>query len=689
MSKLTQAPPFTAVEPVTDLLHGVTVTDPYRWLEDGNSPRTQEWLEEQRRFARVYLDSLPGRDRIRKSIREYLAVESYDLLKKFGDRYYFRKRLPDQQQPCIYMRDGVEGHDRLLLDPANLGSGPFTAVKPHIVSPDGRMLLYEIKEGGERTGKFALLDIESRTTLPDILPRGYLHGFAFHPECRSFYYAHEALQSQRRFYRAAYCHVLGTPFSEDREVFFAGEDEKLRLILFSDEHRLGILVHQLGERPVTEFYIKPFAGDNNPVLVSSEAGCVFAPMFVQGRTIVLTDRHAPNRRIVELFPDGEGGQQWRDIVPEIDTPINSWMVAGDRIYVSYLKKMTQCIVGFDLSGNKLSEVPLGPNETVRIIGGCQQSDELFLEAESFTEPVGIFRFSTWSQQRTLWARRNCPSLVSQFKSSQVWYASKDGTRIPMFLVGREDVLAGGTRAAIMTSYGGFGISMTPQFSVLVALLMERGCLFALPNIRGGSEFGGQWHDAARRRKRQTAFDDFLCAAEWLIQTGRTSAGQLAIFGGSNSGLLAGAALTQRPDLFCAVLCMVPVLDMLRYHLFDNAHAWRDELGTVEDPDDFTALAGYSPYHNVRPGVAYPATMIVSGDSDQKCNPLHARKMTARLQAANVSGLPILLDYSRFRGHSPVLPLNERIEALTDRVAFFCDRLGLSAAEGGPSCHFSC
>jgi prolyl oligopeptidase len=246
----------------------------------------------------------------------------------------------------------------------------------------------------------------------------------------------------------------------------------------------------------------------------------------------------------------------------------------------------------------------------------------------------------------------------------------------MFLVGRREVLENGSHPTIMTSYGGYGASMTPQFSVFVAFLIEHRCLFALPNIRGGSEFGSEWHTAAKRRKRQVAFDDFLSAAEWLIETRYTEPRRLAIFGGSNSGLLVGAAMTQRPDLFRAVVCMVPMLDMLRYHLFDNAHLWKDEFGTAEDPEDFAALMNYSPYHSVRYGAAYPATMIISGDRDQNCNPLHARKMTARLQAANSSEHPIILDYCPFRGHSPVLPLSERIEGLTDRIAFLCDQLGL-------------
>lgn len=247
----------------------------------------------------------------------------------------------------------------------------------------------------------------------------------------------------------------------------------------------------------------------------------------------------------------------------------------------------------------------------------------------------------------------------------------------MFLVGRRDVLKHRNSPTIMTSYGGYGVSMTPQFSVFVAFFMELGCLFALPNIRGGSEFGIEWHNAAKRRNRQTAYDDFLYAAEWLIRSGHTHPKKLAIFGGSNSGLLVGAAMTQRPDLFRAVVCMVPMLDMLRYHLFDNAHVWKDEFGTADDPDDFAALARYSPYHNVQKAVAYPATMIVSGDADRNCNPLHARKMTARLQAANVSEHPIFLDYSEFRGHSPVLPLSVRVNALTDRMAFLCDQLQLA------------
>jgi prolyl oligopeptidase len=673
---LASAPPFSPVELVTELFHGVSVTDPYRWLEDQDSPRTRCWIEEQRSYARACLDHLPGRDRIRARIREFLAVKTYDSLQKAGKRYFFRKRLEDQEQPCIYMRDGADAEDQLLVDPTEHGTGKYTAVKPLRVSPDGRLLLFEVKDGGERTGTFKLLEIQSRRTLPDVLPRGYLRGFAFVPDGKSFCYVHEPANGKESYRRSAFRHVLGTEFKEDREIFFAGEGEKLRLCLTSDTTRICFLVYRFLEKTCTDCYLKPWERDAAPERIVRNADYSFGPLLLRGRILAVTDRGAPNLRIVELRLRPEGEPEWVDLVPESDSRIQQWVVAGDSLLVSCIRGTTQRISVFDLDGNKTGELPLRRGETVSFIGASPENDELFLESESFTEPIAIDRYSPREGKRIPWAKRTIPFDSASYDHIEVRYASKDGTEIPMFLVGRRDVLKRSGNPTIMTSYGGYGVSVTPQFSIFVAFLMERGCLFALPNIRGGSEFGVAWHNAARRRNRQTAYDDFLCAAEWLLKTGRTAPGKLGIFGGSNSGLLVGAALTQRPDLFGAVVCMVPMLDMLRYHLFDNAHVWKEEFGTVEDPDDFAALAKYSPYHQVRNGVAYPATMIVSGDADRNCNPLHARKMTARLQAANASEHPIFLDYSKFRGHSPVLPLSERIKALTNRMAFLCDQFQL-------------
>ena len=682
MPELTMAPPVSAVEPVTDILHGVAITDRYRWLEDQNSPRTRAWIEEQTRYARAYLDSIPGREDIRNRIRSFLAIETHDSVVKAGNRYFFRKRLPDDEQPSIYMREGAEGEDQLLIDPSRLGSGSHIAVKPLRASSDGCLLLYEIKEGGERSGTFAVFRVDSRTTLRDILPKGYLRGFAFAADGKSFYYVHEALDSERPFYRVAYRHVLGSDFQEDEEIFHAGEGQNLRLSLVCNAHWLGFLVYDFGEKTRTSFYLKPMNDAEPPEAVFERAAWKFGPVLLGEKILAITDRDAPNLRIVEVRGRRGEERKWLNVVPESDYRIEQWGVPGDRILILCSRNMERRIRMFDLSGRKTEELVVRPEETLRLLSGGPESDEVFLERESFTEPVRIVRYAPKRGECAPWARRNVPFDGSQYSYQQLRFSSKDGEEIPIYLAGRKDVLAGGyCHPAIMTSYGGYGVSMTPQFSVFVAFLMERGCLFALPNIRGGAEFGKEWHEAAKRRNRQRAYDDFLAAAEWLIETGRTAPHKLAIFGGSNSGLLVGAALTQRPELFRAVVCMVPMLDMLRYHLFDNAHVWREEFGTADDPEDFAILARYSPYHQVQDKTAYPATMIVSGDADRNCNPLHARKMTARLQAANISGRPIFLDYSEFRGHSPVLPLSQRIEALTDRMAFLCDQLGLPSVMG--------
>ncbi|MGH9500359.1 MAG: prolyl oligopeptidase family serine peptidase [Terriglobales bacterium] len=675
MHKLIEAPPYSPVKAVTEILHGISVTDPYRWLEDQHSPRTRKWIAEQSAYTSAYLESIP-RKRIRRRIRQFLAIQTYESPLQVGNRYFFRKRLPDQEQPCICMREGVSGEDQLLVDPAQWGTGNLTAVNPLCASPEGHLLLYEVKEGGELTSTFTILDIATRKALRDVLPRGCLRGFAFAPDGRSFYYVHEGLGAKRPFYRAAYHHVLGTEFGEDREIFSAGEDKQLRLSLISDAKRLGFLVYRFHEKTQTDLYLKRFECEGEPQVICANVDNTFCPLLLRDRVLVLTDRDAPNLRLAEIRVSKDSEPVLVDVVPECEARITGCVVAGEHIFISYLRRTTTQVLIFDLWGKKTGEVPIREDETVRLVGGSPDSEDLMFESESFTAPIAVSRYSPRTGKRSFWARRDIPFEFANFSHSQVWYTSKDGTRVPMFLVGRRDVLAGGDHATIMTSYGGSGVSMTPQFSVLVAFLIEHGCLFALPNIRGGSEFGAAWHSAAKGRNRQNAYDDFLCAAEWLIATGRTTPQKLAIFGGSNAGLLVGVALTQRPDLFRAAVCMVPILDMLRYHLFDDARAWQPEFGTAEDPDDFATLIKYSPYHRVRQGVAYPATMIVSGDADGKCNPLHARKMTARLQAANTSERPILLDYSQFRGHAPVLPLSVRIESLTDRLAFLCDQLQL-------------
>lgn len=678
MRKLMDAPPFTPIEPVMDILHEVPVTDPYRWLEEQSSPRTRKWIAEQTACTRTYLDSLPARDRIQKRVAELLSVGTIDSLQKVGSQYFFRKRSATQEQFCICMRDGPEGEDQILVDPAAFGTGNFTAVQICMISPDARLLAYQVRQGGEDCHRVEFLDVNTRTHLPDNLPRGFLWGFAFSPDNSGFYYVHQASSSQHPHYRAVLHHVMGNDAKNDREIFFAGEDTGLHVSIRADAARLGIVALKNSGPPTTDLHIYDLKSNLMRPLLKSIEG-IYSPFLANGRTFVFTENGSPNGRIAELLSGPDGVVRWKEIVPERPARIINFSVVGDRLFVAYLEKFATVVHTFDLDGCYIGDLQFPATQTIRILAQVPYSDELLYQSESFTQRRRFHRYIPATRQHKPWSQSETSNESQELMPIHDSYRSSDGTRVPIYMVGEKPVLnAKATRPVILTSYGGFGAAMTPQFSIFTTWMMEHGCIFALPNIRGGCELGADWHLAAKRRNRQKAFDDFIAAAEWLIQGGVTTPKKLAIFGGSNSGLLVGAAITQRPDLFQACLCIAPLLDMVRYHLFDDAAKWTEEFGCADNVDDFKALYAYSPYHNVRDGVGYPATLIISGDADTRCNPMHARKMVARLQAASSSPYPILLDYRPQRGHVPVLPLSERINAMTDRLCFLSHALELNA-----------
>src|SRR5208337_954762 len=437
MPKLAVAPPFSPIEPVTEVLHGVTITDPYRWLENQDSPQTCAWIKKQISHTRGYLDSLPGREFIRRRIRECLAIETYDSVFTSGDRYFFRKRKADQEQPSIYMREGPEGEDQLLIDPSEHGVNNYTAVKPLKVSSDGGFLLYERKEGGERTGTFFILDVENRRTLPDSLPRGYLRGFSFAPNCEGFYYVHENTASARPLYRAAYYHALGSPCRDDTELFFAGEELNLRLYLIGNEGSLGFIVNRFHEKTRTDFYVAKVTPAISPELVLEDADYIFDPVLADGRVIAKTDLNAPNFRIAEVYSGGERGPEWKDIIAERNIRINEWRVCGDKVIVSYMDEAATRIFVFDLSGQQICEIQIYQDETARLPAQPCHGDDLPIETESFVEPISVSRCSLATGSRSPWARRKIPGLdATRYCHLRVRYSSKDGTGIPMFLVGR-------------------------------------------------------------------------------------------------------------------------------------------------------------------------------------------------------------------------------------------------------------
>ena len=674
--------PLAPVEPVTETLHGVTVVDPYRWLEDQNCLRTREWLDAETSYTREYLDAIPGRPVLRKRVAELLDVEFCREPRKAGNRLFFLKRNIHQEQPVLAMREGESGEDIVLLDPVQMTGSPQSAISILATSPNGRLLAFAARIGGEDCAPIGFLDVDNRQVLGDRLPAGICGGLVFSEDRRGFYYIHRELNSPRPCYQAVLWHTLGTSFAEGEQIFFLGERPNLRLIIAGNCGSRVFLYRAatLTDPMRSDFYLHDLRTGRPPEKILENIEGVFCPFFVDDQLFAFTDLEAPNRRVVVIDLQNPAPANWRTVVAEGKRSIEQFAVAGDSLYLVYLENLAHRILIFDLTGNARGELTTPAEGSVQLCWQPDPTDTLFYQFSSFAHPPTTLEYRRGSNARELGGANDLSGHRSPIEVKRVRYPAKDGTFIPMFLVSKKDAGSNGPRPVFLTAYGGFGNSITPRFTAYATVLMGLGCVFAVANVRGGAEFGKQWHEAAKRHKRQIAIDDFLSAAEWLMEEKIAEPGRIGIGGGSNAGLLVGAALTQRPDLFRAVLCLGPLLDMLRYHKFDHASYWIEELGSADLPDDFLALYSYSPYHRIRDDAAYPAVMFISGDADTRCNPMHTRKMAARLQAANVSDRPILLDYKPAWGHIPVQPLTARIEALTDRLLFLCHELDLKIPE---------
>jgi prolyl oligopeptidase len=676
------SPPPATREPVTEVLHGITIVDPYRWLEEQNSDRTRKWIAEQTAYTRAYLGSIRGRAQIRKRVEEILAVETYRDPRKAGERFFVLKREASQEQPVLVMREGESDADIVLLDPVQMTGSPRAAVDILAISLNGRLLAFAARGGGEDCAPIGFLDVDSRQVLGDRLPAGICGGLVLSEDRRGVYYVHRELNSPRPCYQAVFWHTFGTSFENDKEIFFLAEQPNLRLIIAATcGSKLFLYQAATLEDPMrSDFYVHDLGSGQAPKKILENVEGIFCPFFVGNKLFAFTDLHASNRRVVAIDLDNPGTASWRTVVPEGKFPMVQFAVAGDSLCLVYLENLAHRVLTFDLTGKIRGELPTPADGSVQLCYQQGPTDTLFYQFSSFAHVPVIFRHRHGKGVRELSTASPVSGHRSSINVKRVRYPAKDGTLIPMFLVSKKDAGANGPGPVFLTAYGGFGTSITPRFTAYATILMELGCVFAVANVRGGAEFGKEWHEAAKRHKRQTAIGDFLSAADWLLAKNIAEPGRIAIGGGSNAGLLVGAALTQRPDLFRAVLCLGPLLDMLRYHKFDLARYWIDELGSADAPDDFHALHSYSPYHRIRDNVAYPAVMFISGDADTRCNPMHTRKMAARLQAANISGYPILLDYKPAWGHIPVQPLTTRIEALTDRLLFLCHELDLKIPE---------
>ena len=686
MTQVRIAPPITPVEPVTEILHGIEVTDPYRWLEDQNSLRTREWLDEQAAYTRAYFEAIPERDRIRTRVCELLALkEVISEPWNIGDRYFFMKRRESGEQPVIAFREGLFGPETILVDPSERGTGTSTAVSIAAVSHDGRFLAYSVRQGGTDHSSIEILDVERRSALPDRLPEGFCTGFVFSSDGTGFYYSQRELHDAHPNYREAFWHQFGTNQSEDRQTFFAEGNSNLFLgiVESSENNVLAYTVYCVGKSPQTSVYLQEMSSQpaEAKLVVQEIRGC-FVPFFVRDQLLAFTDFAAPNFRIVRIDSVHSDPSYWYDIVPESDRRIQQFAVAGNQVFVTRTDRFSTKMDVFGLDGTQKQAPSFPACATIDLLNRTNASEKLFYSYSSISKPAATYWYDVRRQEAGTWSEED--SLVDPLAIAveETKYSSADGTPIPLFLAAHKSLLHSGPLPTFLTGYGGFGSCVTPRFTAFASFLIEKGFLFAVAALRGGSELGEQWHRAGKRENRQKSFDDFVAAAEWLITEKRSASHRIAIGGGSNAGLLVGAALTQRPDLFRAAICLGPLIDMTRYHLFDFAAGWVDEYGSPEDQDDFRSLLAYSPYHHVSDRATYPAVLLISGDADTRCNPMHARKMAARLQAATSSIHPILLDYKPEWGHTPVQPFSTKIEALTDRLAFVCHELGVHVQSEG-------
>ena len=680
MSSRPPYPPTSGGDEV-EILHGESIPDPYRWLEQGDDPRTQAWTASQNALTESLLAAVPGRARLRARLDELLSIGALSTPEPVAGRYFYQRRDGRQNQPVLYVREGRDGEDRVLIDPNQLDAQGTTALDWFYPSEDGRLLAYGLSENGSEQSLLHVLEVDSGAQLPDRIPRTRSADLAWLPDGSGFYYTRypaggEVPEGEEHYHRSVFFHRLGTDSARDPLIFRPAEKEHWPGVGLSPDGRwLVIGVARTFDQ--TDLYLQDLVAGTPPVPVAKDVPATFDGEVVRGRLYLRTNLDAPTYRLYLVDPERPAREGWREIVPpRTDAVLDGFRITGSTLALSYLERAASRLRLADLEGNGVREVALPTIGSLFGLSGEWDGDELYYGFTSYTVPPTVYRLALPAGTAELWRRVDADLDPSRYEVRQVGYPSRDGTEVTMFVVHRSGLPRDGANPVYLSGYGGFNISMTPAFSRSLLLWLERGGVVAIPNIRGGGEYGEAWHQGGMLGHKQNSFDDFIAAAEWLIRERYTRPERLAAAGGSNGGLLMGAVLTQRPELFGAVVIQVPLLDMLRYHRFLIARLWIPEYGSAEDPEQFRWLRAYSPYHHVRDGVRYPAVLLATAESDTRVDPMHARKMAARLQAATSSDRPVLLRLEARAGHGAGKPLNKVLDELTDTWTFVFWQLGV-------------
>ena len=670
-----KCPPVARIDSTKDTYGSTVVADPYRWLENQDSSETRAWIESEQKCTEAALSKLPGRTQLAKRLGELLHTDSFEAPVERGGRYFFLKRLAGQDLMQLYIRPSLNAPDELLIDPLPWSADHSTSVTFENVSRDGKFVFYGRRDGGQDEITLRVLEVDTKKTLPDAFPKGQYFSVEPTPDNKTVYYSLVTTDGPR-----AFVHRMGDDPTKDRMIFGKdlGKDRILGLQLSEDGNYLVYQVVFGSGSEQTEIYVQNVK-ENGPVVAAvSGQKSIFNPIFAGDQLFILTNWKAPQWRVFSASLAAPQIEHWREFVPESDVHLEAAAASGGKLMGQYTHNASSELKVFGADGKVQSSIPLPSLGTVGATTGRWESPELFFSFESYDSAPAIFRYDVTEAKSEVWARDKAQIDSSALGIEQVWYPSKDKTRIPMFLFHKKGLKLDGSNPVLLTGYGGFDVSTTPFYWPLLLVWVEHGGIVAEANLRGGGEFGEEWHRAGMFEKKQTVFNDFFAAAEFLIASKYTTPSRLAITGGSNGGLLMGAAITQHPEMFRAVICAYPLLDMLRFHKFLEGPYWVSEYGSAEIPDQFKYLYAYSPYHRVVDATKYPATLFVTGDGDTRVAPLHARKMAARLQAANGSNHPILLLYDTKSGHSGGRPINKTIEELTDRLSFLFWQLGVPA-----------
>jgi prolyl oligopeptidase len=666
-------PPKTQVNEVKEVIQGVEISDPYRWLEDQNSSETRSWIDTQNAYTDSQLAKLPGREELKQRLSAFIKIDFMGVPVVENDRYFFFKRQGDQDQAILYMRKGLKGKDEVLIDPLPMSADHSTSIFIDSISQDGRLLAYSVRQGGQDEVVPHLFDVDAHKDLPDSFPKARYGAFAVTPDKSGVYVSRLSPEGPRVFF-----HKVGADSAKDAELFGKGygPDKIISIDVSEDGHYLFIEVAYGATGDRTEIYFQDLRTHGPITTVVNDLDAAFFPQVAGDKMYLRTNWKAPKWRLLEVDLKHPSRDQWREVLPESQSVLEGFSPVGGKLAARMTENVISRVKLFDTAGKLIREIAPPTIGSLSGLAGRWQSNEAFFTFRSYHVPTTVYRYDLATGKQSVWSQLKVPIETDKYEVEQVWYSSKDGTKVPMFLAHAKGLKRDGSNPVLMTGYGGFNISSTPGFNPMAAAWIASGGIYAVANLRGGGEFGEEWHRAGMLGNKQNVFDDFIAAAEWLIQNNYTKASRLAIHGRSNGGLLMGAMITQRPDLFGAIICGYPLLDMVRYQKFKVAKYWVPEYGSSDDPEQFKYIYAYSPYHHVRPGAKYPAILLESGDSDTRVDPLHARKMTAMLQAANSSEHPVLLHYDTKAGHSGGEPISKQIENLTNELGFLFWQLGM-------------